>query len=36
MCKEGWCVELGQDGVAWGWKTVWNPLKGWGTENMGG
>ena len=19
MCKEGWCVGLGQEGVEWGW-----------------
>ena len=27
MCKEGWSVRLGQEGVAWG-RTVWNSLKG--------
>ena len=38
MCKEGWCVELGQEGVAWGWGggTVWNTLKGGGKEKSGG
>ena len=34
MCKEGWSVGLGQKGVAWG--TVWNTLKGGGTEKSGG
>ena len=31
MCKEGWCVALGQEGIAWGWvelsviiKRGWN------------
>ena len=30
MCEEGWCVGLGQEGVAWGLGggTVWNTLKG--------
>ena len=37
MCKEGWCVILGQEGVAWGWGgTVWNTLKGGETEKSGG
>ena len=37
MCKEGWCVGLGQEGVAWGWGgTVWNTLKESGTEKRGG
>ena len=22
MCKEGWCVGLGQEGVAWGWEEL--------------
>ena len=36
MCKEGWCVGLGQDRVAWGWGgAVWNTLKGGGTEKKG-
>ena len=34
MCKEGWSVELGQEGVAWG-GTAWNTLKGGGTEKRG-
>ena len=34
MCKEGWCVELGQEGVSWG-GTVWNTLKRGGTEKTG-
>ena len=29
MCKEDWCVGLGQERVAWGYVgTVWNTLKG--------
>ena len=36
MCKEGWCVRLGQSGVAWGGGTIWNILKGSGTEKRGG
>ena len=32
MCKEGWCVGLGQEGVAWGGGTVWNTLKVGGTD----
>ena len=43
MCREGWCVGLRQEGVAWGWGgcvrvrgTVRNTLKGSGTEKRGG
>ena len=35
MCKEGWCVRLGQEGVAWGGE-LWNTLEGGGTEKRGG
>ena len=31
---QGWSVELGQEGVAWG-GTAWNTLKGGGTEKRG-
>ena len=31
MCKEGFSVRLGQEGVGWG-GTLWNTLKGDGTE----
>ena len=27
MCKEGWCVKLGQEGVAWGWGNCLKYLK---------
>ena len=33
--KEGWCVWLGQDGVVWGWGTVWNTLKKGGNRKEG-
>ena len=37
MCKEGWCVGLGQEEVAWGWGgTVWNTLKEGGSEKAEG
>ena len=36
MCKEGWCIELGQVGDACGWGTVWNTLKGGATEKRWG
>ena len=36
MCKEGWYVGLGQEGVVWVEGTVWNTLKGGGTEKRGG
>ena len=32
MCKEGWCVKLGQEGLCEGGGTVWNTLKGGGKE----
>ena len=35
ICKEGWCVGLGQKGVAWV-GTVWNTLKGGETDKRGG
>ena len=35
MCKEGWCIGLGQVGVAWGRGTVWNTLKGGAAEKRG-
>ena len=36
MCKEGWFVRLGQEGVAWGWGELSkNVLKGGGTEKRG-
>ena len=29
MCKKGWCVGLGQEGVAWGWRELSEtPYKG--------
>ena len=38
MCKEGWYVKLGQEGIAWGWGNCLKYLKrGWkgkeGREN---
>ena len=35
MCKEGWCVELGQEGCRRVGGTLWNALKMGGTEKMG-
>ena len=35
MCKEGWCVRLGQEGLCEGGGTVLNTLKGGGTEKKG-
>ena len=41
MCKEGWCVKLGQDRVAWGrgnclkyLKRVWNRKEGRGNKHF--
>ena len=28
MCKEGWCVGLGQEGLSEGGESIWNTLKG--------
>ena len=36
MCKEGWCVGLGQRAVAWGWGDCLKYLKMCGTEKRGG
>ena len=37
MCKEGWCIRLGQEGDEWGWEiTVGNTLKEGGTGKRGG
>ena len=35
MCKEGWSIGLGQEGVAWG-EDAWNTVKGGGTEKREG
>ena len=35
MCKEGWSIELGQEGVAGG-EDASNTLKGGGTEKREG
>ena len=35
MCKEGWSIELGQEGVAWG-EDAWNTLKRGGAEKREG
>ena len=32
MCKEGWSVELGQEGVAWGWGELSEIPEKWGRE----
>ena len=41
MCKEGQCVELGQEGVEWGWgnclkylKRGWKGKKGRGNKDF--
>ena len=36
MCKKGWCVGLGQEGVAWGWEELSELPKRAGTEKRGG
>ena len=37
MCEEGWCVGLGQEGVAWGWGNFLKYLKrGGGVEQKRG
>ena len=37
LCKEGFCVGLGQDWAAWGWgRTVWNAFKTGVEQKRGG